>query len=369
MKQIPPLHFAVPVWGERYVKTFLEICLPAQLSPANIPALHKKKYNLYKIYTTNKDYERIEASPAFRALQRIISVSTEFIEMPNRGTADEKYKVKSDCYRNALLSATHNRAALLALNADIVLANGFVRSVVDLLSQGKRVIEVPGPRGLQEPIARALSARFRGSDGVAISIEPVDLSDLWVKNLHPQLAMHFVEGRKGDPFHPSHLYWPVGDEGVIIRGFHLYPIVVYPRDSSAVFKGTIDDDLVSSLKVARHERYLAQDSRRLFCCELSPPDIHVGRMADRGDLHRYIEFYSSYAQSNIHNLEHEIIVTGTMDLGPEWTLRRKQSAEFVELLLKQYRARQRRQSVPNILRLAWSKCSRLMKRLRILRPS
>jgi hypothetical protein len=86
-------------------------------------------------------------------------------------------------------------------------------------------------------------------------------------------------------------------------------------------------------------------------------------------LHRYIEFYSSYAKSNIHNLKHEIIVTGTMDLGPEWTLRRKQSAEFVELLLKQYRAKQKRQSVPSILRRAWSECLRLMKRLKILKPS
>lgn len=56
-------------------------------------------------------------------------------------------------------------------------------------------------------------------------------------DMHPQLSMHFVEGPEGAPFHPSHLYWPVGEEGVVIRGFHLYPIVIDPRDSAVAFSG------------------------------------------------------------------------------------------------------------------------------------
>jgi hypothetical protein len=362
MGSVPPFHFAVPVWGESHVKTFLECSLPAQLSSANIPALLERQNSLYTIFTTHEDYIYIEASPAYRALQRAIPVSTEFIDLKRSASAGTKYKIKSDCYRRALLRGAESGAAVVALNADIVLANGFVSTVSILLAEGKRVVEVPGPRGLQKPIADVLMSRFRGPDNISISIEPAQLADLWLKNLHPQLEMHFVDGRKGDAFHPSHLYWRVGDEGVIIRGFHLYPIVVYPRESTFTFSGTIDDDLIASANFDREERHVVVDSRRLFCCELSPLDVQVGRIADRGNLRRYIEFYSSFAESNIENLHHAILITGKSELGPEWRKRIDQSEKFVHSIVREYRARQRYQKT--VWGRAKSACRRILRRLK-----
>ena len=334
------LHFVVPVWGESYVQTFLDYCLPAQLSRDNIPALGGDTANSYTIHTTRSDYERIAASPSFRALQGMLAVTVEFLDSDLSPTHDAasygKYQVKSKCYLRALERAAEHNAAVVALNADVVLANGFVRTAVDLLSNGKRVMEVPGPRGLRDPIGRTLVSRYRAADGPSITIEPTQLSALWVKNMHPQLKMHFVEGPEGAPFHPSHLYWTVGNEGVVIRGFHLYPIVIYPKDRAIRFSTTIDDDLVGNLALSQGEVFLAGDSREMFCCELSPPDHYVGHMASRGDLSRYVDFYLSYARHNIRNLEQEIIISGVRDLGPEWSIRRKQSANFTRCLLKLY---------------------------------
>jgi hypothetical protein len=209
------------------------------------------------------------------------------------------------------------------------------------------VIEVPGPRALRDPLAVALTA-FRGPDGISISIEPDELSKLWVANLHPQLQMHYVDGPEGGIFHPSHLYWLVGQEGAIIRGFHLYPIVVDPRNTTISFSSTIDDDLVANLRLSKNELFLAQDSRTMFCCEMSPPDHYVGQMARRGDLARYVDFYLSYARTNIRNLTREIIVTGVHDLGPQWHTRRAQSERFTRLLLKQFNRERRRRTLQKI---------------------
>lgn len=341
----PSLHFVVPVWGESYVHTFLDYCLPAQLAPENIPALGGRIHASYTVYTTHSDYDHIAVSPSFRALQDAIVVRTEFIDdalTPGPAArSDAKYKVKSECYRRALQRAAEDREAVVALNADILLANGFVRTAVELLARGKRVIKVPGPRGLRDPIGRTLISHYRGGDGASISIEPTELSALWMKYMHPQLKMHFIEGPKGGPFHPSHLYWLVGEEGVVIRGFHLYPIVINPRTNSVDFSTTIDDDLVGSLGLSQDEVFLAQDSRDMFCCELSPPGHYVGHMASRGDLSRYVEFYASQARHNIRNLEQEIIICGVRDLGPRWAVRRKESALFTRRLLKRYYAANR----------------------------
>lgn len=353
MSAAPALHFIVPVWGERYVRLFIDYCLPAQLAPGNIPSLTRQNGHRYRIFTTRADHAHLEASPAFRALKDAISVSVEFID-PVLGATDAdasgaKYRIKSDCYRDAICYAAPLGAAVVALNADILLANGFVRSVVDLLARGVRVIEVPGPRGLCEPIGQELVARFRDSTGTAIAIDPVELSALWLRNLHPQLEMHYVEGPEGGVFHPSHLYWLIGQEGVIIRGFHLYPIVVVPGDSAIHISTTIDDDLVANMRLALRERYLAQDSRDMFCCELSPPDHFVGQMAERGDLRRYVEFYLSYGSMNLPNLEKEIIISKSAQLGPEWDIPRRRSASFTKHLVSACRAELRRRALRGFL--------------------
>lgn len=368
MDVAPSLHFVVPVWGESYVHTFLDYCLPAQLSPDNIPALGGGSGNSYTIHTTSSDYDLIAGSPSFRALQQVCAVTVEFLDS-DLSSADDlaaygKYRVKSKCYRHALLRAAEHHAAVVALNADILLANGFVRTALGLLARGKRVIEVPGPRGLRDPIGRTLVSRYRGADGTSICIEPTELSALWVKNMHPQLRMHFVEGPNGAPFHPSHLYWIVGEEGVVIRGFHLYPIVIDPRDSAVRFSTTIDDDLVGNLALSQDEVFLARDSRELFCCELSPPDHYVGQVACRGDLSRYVDFYLSYARDNIRNLEHEIIISGVRDLGPEWGIRRKQSANFTRYVLRRYQAEIRRRELKAFYE---KKIRAFLRPLRILR--
>jgi hypothetical protein len=278
---------------------------------------------------------------AFDALQKVIEVRAEFIDADvtaaQGGAANAKYAVKSDCYRQALERARMHGAAVFLLNADIVLADGFVRSAVELLCEGRRAIEVCGPRGLRGPIGEALTSRHRSADGVSIAIDALELSALWLRHMHPLLQMHFVEGPDGAPFHPSHLYWKVGEEGILARCFHLYPIVVYPKDARISFTTTIDNDLVGNLGLNEDERFIAQDSREIFCCELSAPGQDVGGMARRGDLNGYVEFYVSYGERNLANLEKEIVITATRELGRQWASVSHQSGLVIEQLLKIYR--------------------------------
>src|SRR5258708_1046429 len=119
MSVAPPIHFVVPVWGESYVRTFLHYCLPPQLSPHNIPALSGNGGNRYIIYTTPSDQAVMEASELYRALQRIIPVRFELLDLTLFD--GEKYQCKSECYRTALQQAITCNAAVVALNADVLL--------------------------------------------------------------------------------------------------------------------------------------------------------------------------------------------------------------------------------------------------------
>jgi hypothetical protein len=95
---------------------------------------------------------------------------------------------------------------------------------------------------------------------------------------------------------------------------------------------------VANLGVTEQEKYLTQDSRELFCCELSLPETNVGRLAGRGDMRRVVEFYLSHSRNNIDNITKEILITGATVLGDIWKVRRKQSAQFTQRLLQLYNA-------------------------------
>jgi hypothetical protein len=366
-----PLHFVVPAWGTTYVQTFIDLCLPAQMAPGNIPALRGREGDRYTIYTTRSDHERIARAPAFKALERWIEVKIEFLDTDlmalNDLAAEKKYQLKSRCYLTALREAGDTDAAVVALNADVLLANGFVQRATELLARGKRVIEVLGPRGLRDPIAETLVSKYWTPDS-AILIEPAELSALWMKHRHPLMKMHEVEGVLGAAFHPSHLYWIVGDQGVVVRAFHLYPIVVAPGRSRVEFSTTIDDDLVGNLGVSQREVFVAQESREMFVCELSPADHYVGEMAKRGDLHRYVDFYLSYASNNIRNLKKEIIISAAGTFGQEWDARRRDAARFARRLVRLYSAEQFRRAVQTLLEEARKMVSAIPIALRALIP-
>jgi hypothetical protein len=331
-----PLHVVVPVWGAEYVATFLDLALPAQLSLGNLPALPRRPR--YVIHTSSSDRATIEAHPATARLREHAELVFQSIDgLLALPAGYGKYRIKTECYRAEIQQAGRAGAQIVMLNADMLLADGFLARTASLLAEGYKVIEVAGSRGLLGPIARELDAAHRRPDGT-ISIGPTELARLWLRNLHPALQRHVVDGPAGESFHPSHLYWPVGQAGMVIRGFHLYPIAIDPISPFISFGGTIDDDLVANLGVRPEACFIAADSREMFCCELSAPDHHVGDVGARGDTEGIVAFYLRHAAGNAAKLETEIIVTAEPELGPDWEAPRAASARYAAELLAALRA-------------------------------
>lgn len=323
-----PLIFAIPVWGEEYVATFLNLCLPTHLGDGNLPGLTGKGHR-YVIFTKQADKDLIERSTPYAALSRLVRVDFEIIDP---WIDHQKYALNSICYAKALNMARDSGSAAVLLNADHALATNSVVTFQRLLSLGKRVIEVPAPRARKNKLA-VLLADYRSSAG-EISVPPLILSSMWLRNIHPLLTMHFVDGVAGTPFHPSHLYWSVGSEGIVARCCHLMPIVVRPGDAKIDFTSTVDDDLVESLKLKASDVYLCPDSRELFCCELSVDDHYVGVPSARGDVGRTVSFYLSTSRRNRLNLLRESLIVATEEPNRlAWAVARINALRYVVKIL------------------------------------
>ncbi len=277
----PAFHFITPVWGAEYTRAFIEICLPTLLAPGNIPALAEMPDCIYHIFTSPADRQLIEDSAAFRELRQHIRV--EFHPIRAHVEAIKiQYYVQSDCYRRGIRNADAAGAAMIFLNADVVIADGGIRTLLALARRGKRAILAMGVRLNKRAIVEQLQAYRSDRGSVAVTVSPRDLARISTVNLHQISRMHLYRNPDED-FHPAGLFWKVGDEGLLMRCFHLHPLLVLPRHKNAPFTTTIDNDYLLAACPDPDDTYIIQDSDEFLACELSDEARRIHGMTRSND--------------------------------------------------------------------------------------
>jgi hypothetical protein len=263
MMQKRSIYFITPVWGRAYVGTYLDLVLPSQLAPNNVPAIPHNSQSRYIICTTRDDAETIKGSRYFRQLEDILPVDLLMVD----ASIASPHKVMSDCYRQGILAAEANDAVPAFLTPDLIHADGNFRALWRWIEEGKHVVFVTGIRTEKEGVTADLKASFLASNG-AIVIQPRDLVRIGLENLHTiGRASWFKEG--DEDLIPANLYWRAGKEGLIARCFHLHPIIVCPQRPNTVFHGTVDDDYVEVACPNPDHDYVASDSDEFMMIEVS----------------------------------------------------------------------------------------------------
>lgn len=290
----PPYHFITPVWGAEYTRLFVDVCLPTLLAPGNIPTLTDVPGSLYQIFTSPEDQRVIEKSVAFRKLTQ--HIKAEF--QPIRARVDSirnQYFVQSDCYRRGIKISDAAGAAMIFLNADVVVADGGISTLLRLIDSGKRAIMAMGVRLNKQAVEPALLRLSDDPQNCAITVSPRQLARLATDNLH-QISRTHLYRSDDEGLNPAGLFWRVGDEGLLMHCFHLHPVVVYPRRKNAPFTTTIDNDYLMEACPDLAEMYVIQDSDEFLACELSDAKRRINAMPRTGndiDIARWAYFNSN----------------------------------------------------------------------------
>ena len=258
------IYFLTPVWGKEYVKLYLDVTIPAQLSAQNLPVFAAEKGTKYFIYTTPDDMRVIKSSQVFNQLNAIVQAVFEPVDTSITITHDRM----SDCFRRGIDAANAAGAATVFLTPDIVFANGAFATIKRLAKIGHDVIYIPAIRTLKNGTAEALCNHF--ADGQTIHVGPRDLMQVALDNLHPLAHLSWWDEREVDLL-PANLYWRVGNEGILGRCFHLHPLFVRPQRKNIKFFGTVDDDYCLAACPDASKDYVVTDSDELFAVELSDP--------------------------------------------------------------------------------------------------
>jgi hypothetical protein len=275
----PSLHFATPVWGEEYVRVFLDTILPTLFSPGNLPAVPDRKYCVYRVFTLAAHFAQIKQHSSYAALANLVDVelidtAAVFAASRTRKADSTKYDLMTAAYNEARLRSDAANAAAVFLNADMIFSDGSMANMVRIFREGKRAIEIEGFRTNKDGMEVALHLHFKDESG-AISIASRALVELSLTNIHRISRKHYWNRAGNDPFIPFHTYWPVGSNGLISRATHLYPLLVYPDRKFANTSQTIDWDLLDHALSDVSTIHVIEDSDLIYSCELSDRDYDI----------------------------------------------------------------------------------------------
>ena len=317
-------HAVTHVWGRSYLDIFLNVCIPNQLAPGNIPALPAG--SRYRILTGSSHLHEIDSHPNVRALREVIPVDIiPIAALDQGGGASGGYDLMNACHRQAVADIIEAGAVILFLSADFVMSANTLAVVVARHQQGARAIVTTGLRLNREAFLARLA-----EPGVRLdALSPRELVGMALPHLHAHTLSMFADA---DPFSrfPVAVYWRVGDEGLLARALHLHPLMVdpvYPVLPLDTNDGVYLSQAVPDLSLV----HLVADSDELQFFELTAADREVLPAQGKGASVWRSLLVSATCDGHQRAFwrDHAILIHSRDVEGPSWQQAREAAARYV----------------------------------------
>ena len=256
-------HAITHVWGRKFLDLFLNLCIPNQLAPGNVPALPSG--SRYRILTSAMHVDELHVHPMVQALRAVIPVDIIVVDAIDRlHGAARGHELMIACHRQAVADALDAGAALIFLSADFIFSDGSFATVVRQHRAGYRAVVNTGLRLAKESFLQSLD---ESTAGVAAPAGR-ELVRMALPHLHPHTQSMFADARSFRRF-PVAVYWHVGNQGLLARCFSLHPLMVDPIVPVLPKKSTIDCGYLNEACPDAARVHVVSDSDELQMFELT----------------------------------------------------------------------------------------------------
>lgn len=185
----------IPVWGAKYLARLDTACLPAVLSPGNLPHLAEYFDCELVIVTQSSLFDTVRSLPSVRAAQRFCSLRLVAIDDMLSHPSYYGLTITHAFYRGFTdLGDAAKHVWCLFLNTDFILADGSYRALVTRMLAGERCIFAPSYCAIEENVRPLLNRRAMGSDGV-LSVPPREMAGLILDNMHFTIRAKIINWR------------------------------------------------------------------------------------------------------------------------------------------------------------------------------
>ena len=163
--------FLLPVWGQRYIKQFLNTCLPTMLAPGNLPAVAAELPSEFVFLTSSEDANILQEHPACRYLRSICDVSILIID--DLITGDNHSTTITLAYAQAVQAAgsAMRDTCFFFLISDYLMADGSLANAFARIKAGASGVLTGNFQVVEEEASRSFGARF-DSAGPALVLAP-----------------------------------------------------------------------------------------------------------------------------------------------------------------------------------------------------
>jgi hypothetical protein len=210
-----PTRVITYAWGEKYVDTLLTLTLPALLAPGNLPYVASEVPCELVILTQRRFFSKFNHHPAIARIRNIC---------PVRLVRLDDLIVSKDKYGMSLTYALHRAFSDLGpamtehwqifLNADFILADGSLRSVIGHLSRGKRIVASPSYCTIAEKVTPELLKHLDAATST-LSIPHRELARLILQHRHTVIRGKTVNQTSFHMRYADQFYWSVDDTTLI----------------------------------------------------------------------------------------------------------------------------------------------------------
>ncbi|MDF1757000.1 MAG: hypothetical protein P1U74_01690 [Legionellaceae bacterium] len=220
-KQSSPFYYIVVVWGDDYINMLLQVSLRCFLSENNIPGVSNLSTSKFLFVTTRRDYETISQSAIFKKLATYLEIV--FVELDSK--EENVYSRMTRGYELATIIATEQQAYAIYLLPDCIISDGTFLSLEKYANEGRDVVLLPGPRVIKEKFL-SLVQDLNFADDEPLCLESRKLAKIGLSCLHDEFENYNYTKKKFTKWPHMVTFDVPGEEGLLIRAFHLHPLMV-----------------------------------------------------------------------------------------------------------------------------------------------
>ena len=267
----PRVKFLTVIWGHSYIQRFCTLSLPSFVAPGNLPALANATDLEVVIMTCRTDRTVFEEFPAFKRLLETCAV--RFVDIDDLVFKTVIYGVTLTlAYARPIIACGADMVNIhfVFMNADFVLADGSLRSLVKPLMDGRSIVLGPSFRAISEDVEPLLEKEVDTTRGV-LSMPSRQMLELALQHPHQTTVAKMQDETRFHSSHPNQFFWKVDEHTVLGRYFLIFMLSIKPERTIRTVNSYCDYGLIPELCPSGDEIAMG-DSDEFFMLELQERD-------------------------------------------------------------------------------------------------
>ncbi len=216
------------VWGESFIKHFLESSLPTLLAPGNVPALAANYPLTFVFLTRPSDIPIFEASPAYQKLATICRI--EFISISDLIQLTNYSSTLTYAFDRAIrqTGADMLKTYFIFLTSDYLMADGSMRGLMRYMKQGYSGICAGNFQVVEEKITPQLARHYDAATHV-MQITPRKLIEYSLPYLHPVAIASMINQKAIHNYRVNRFFYADNQQTLAGRFYLLHMLCIKPE--------------------------------------------------------------------------------------------------------------------------------------------